>query len=133
MTRALALVVALALVAGQSGAALHFALVAHTVCEEHGQLEHAELEHGDDAHADAAKVVGSGPMTIAPSDADEHEHDGCGQSAALTASDAGGSRLSSASSIIDDPAGSSLATVATPSGTGLHRLAPKTSPPSPLG
>lgn len=54
--------------------ALHFTLVAHRLCAEHGELLH---EAGGDERLEAARAP-SHDAALAPADAGGHEHEHCG-------------------------------------------------------
>jgi hypothetical protein len=71
------------LAAGPSLAALHFALVRHRLCLEHGQLEHvtaSEVDQGRQAAPDRAHgpVISEGASEVDPHG---HQHDACTVSA----------------------------------------------------
>jgi hypothetical protein len=64
--------------AGPSLSALHFALVRHRLCLEHGQLEHVDVHEG--ATPSVIRERPSGPALSqdgSPSDLDAHSHDAC--------------------------------------------------------
>lgn len=61
-----------AVAATQLGSSLHFALISHEICDEHGELVHTG-EHGSEHHAEhdhKATAVSDG--------ASEHAHEHCG-------------------------------------------------------
>ena len=66
----IALLVVGAMVGGQLGHAIHYALVKHAVCAEHGALVHV-----DDHDADSSQLP-SHAVSAAPAGADHH-HDDC--------------------------------------------------------
>ncbi len=82
----LAALAALAMLSGPFGAAVHYTVVAHGVCLEHGETVHVD-RHGDAGHAEQAHGQSEGRLAAtptphldthsAPSDrpaSDEHAH-----------------------------------------------------------
>jgi hypothetical protein len=114
---------------------LHYALVQHVVCADHGELVHAAVSH--EAHAAAAEAAppeaepkqGQGPALHADAFAHDHEH------CAFAATPREGLTLPPSHAVVTiDAAACStlLAALRTDAGISeaLFRLAPKTSPPA---
>jgi hypothetical protein len=123
--------VALVCALGHLGGALHFALVEHVVCIEHGALVHVDAEHDHGGEASGAPGHLDGWAARPAHDADAHEHDHC---PLATEDRVGGIRVVSAQgNALDLPAVALLSGLDEagfpPTGT-LYGLAPKTSPPA---
>lgn len=108
---------------------LHFVLVAHQLCAEHGELVHAEAGQAPAAHADESHAASSEARLVAAA-SESHAHDHCG---VVISGHAHGVRLVSprvclhASSYLEAALGS-----ARPghSSIALLAYAPKLAPPS---
>jgi hypothetical protein len=109
---------------------LHFVLVAHQLCAEHGELVHVDASESPAAHA-AEEHSRSSEVQLVGSSGESHSHDHCG---VIISGHAHGVQLSSpqgglqARSYLDAEPGSARA--AHPS-IALLAYAPKLAPPSP--
>lgn len=128
MRAALALFAALSVLAPAQ--LMHFALVQHVVCSDHGELVHQSASH--EAHAeraDAGQEQGQGPALHADAGAHDHEH--C--AFAATTREALALPPPHAVVTIGATARSAQLTAITSDALccdALFRLAPKTSPPA---
>jgi len=74
-------VLLLVLLMGHALPALHFAVVAHEVCEEHGQVHHSDgVDRVLVLGADSSRLAGEAQASAGDSGSHGHEH--CGLSAA---------------------------------------------------
>lgn len=108
---------------------VHFALVQHVVCADHGELVHESAAPHAAPQATAERSDKSGPAVHADAVAHDHEH--C--SFAATSREAlalppAHAVLTLASATSSEPI-RAFSTAAAP-GEALFRLAPKTSPPA---
>jgi hypothetical protein len=107
----------------QGAAMLHFALVSHEICADHGEAVHA----GAASHS--ASAVASGPAAHAADDHAEHDH--CPLLGRRTEqADASGAPTATLSTLAAAPlAPAAAATEIAPSRAELLLTAPKQSPP----
>lgn len=108
----------------------HQLLVPHTRCAEHGETVHASELHADPTRA--AVIVGAPDVVMSSSDDDGgHEHDHCQALTERTELRAQSTTVTIAASPLRvEPV---LASVVDGGARPLYRLAPKSSPPTPVG
>jgi hypothetical protein len=111
----------------QLSSVVHWALVEHVRCAEHGDWVHADEEH---AGADLATPAARQVSLVASEALDEHAHDHCeflSERHELTLAPAAFGLLQAPAALASSPG----ASAAEASGSGaLYALAPKTSPPA---
>ena len=107
---------------------MHFALVAHRVCAEHGDLVHAD-EHAGEGHG-AQNDHAEESADLGGADRDAHEHDTC---AVVAIGDPAWTTPSGSTIAVELPNDGQTITAERSGALGhsvLYALAPKTSPPA---
>jgi hypothetical protein len=110
----------------QLSSVVHWALVEHVRCAEHGDWVHADGEHGG---ADLATPAAPQVSLVSSEAGDEHAHDHCqflSERRELTLASVAFGTLQAPSSLAP-PAGTLAAEASAPG--AIYELAPKTSPP----
>jgi hypothetical protein len=121
----LTLLLGLLCMVSQLSGELHWALVEHQRCADHGEWIH----EGDHHHAGSEEAAAPAPLSVTSPDDDAHDHDHC---QVLTDRRELG-LAPSATTPLEAPAAHAVTGLerATPvvAASALYRLAPKTSPP----
>lgn len=107
---------------------LHFALVAHQLCAEHGQLEHVEAGQAAAVHGNEGQP-GSSEVQLVGSASESHAHDHCG---VIASGHGHGLRLASAQGCLRTPwysAAEPSAAQHAHASIALLSYAPKLAPP----
>ncbi len=121
---------------GTAFPALHFTLVSHRVCLEHGELEHVGSSVDGDADASAPDALDAPARTLAdqafvPGAAgdDDHGHEACGASASGTGVAVPRAERSGTAALHARPPSAPSDTERAHPGIALLRYAPKLAPP----